>query len=84
MKKLLIILILSANNLFAQQQIHKCYTTEYMQILEQKTPDFKSNVHSLFNAAKLHSEEFHAHKSTNAAPDTIFRIPVVFHLVSFL
>tara|TARA_B110000483_G_scaffold66477_1_gene83183 strand:- start:13126 stop:14673 length:1548 start_codon:yes stop_codon:yes gene_type:complete len=81
MKKLLILLILSANNLFAQQQIHKCYTTEYMQILEQKTPDFKSNVHSLFNAAKLHSEEFHAHKSTNAAPDTIFRIPVVFHVV---
>ncbi|MFT4969244.1 MAG: hypothetical protein ACI9O4_000990 [Chitinophagales bacterium] len=81
MKKLLILFLVIGNLLIAQQAIHKCYTTEYMEMIEQNQPGTKESVKNLFDAAQAHAQQHYTLKATNAAPDTIYRIPVVFHVV---
>ena len=60
------------------QQIHRCYTDEYVNYLETKHPGIKSNIDYLYEQAKNQSP---LNKSVSASGDTIFRIPVVFHVV---
>lgn len=72
---------LIAVNAFAQQSFHRCYTTEYMDILEQQRPGIKAESNALFEAAMEYAHEHYSHKGTQSTPDTIYRIPVVFHVV---
>lgn len=80
MKKiyLLLVLIFFATNINAQQ-IHRCYTNEYIDYLSKTNPTIKQNIKNSFDAAKLHASSQISLKST--APTTIYRIPVVFHIV---
>jgi hypothetical protein len=61
------------------QQIHRCYTNEYIDYLSLTDPYIKQNIQESFNAAKLHASNQMSIKST--VPGTIYRIPVVFHVV---
>lgn len=81
MRILLILFGFIAINTYAQQDLHRCYTTEYMEYLEQVKPGVKAQSHALFEAAMAYAHEHYSHKGTHAAPDTIYRIPVVFHVV---
>lgn len=79
--KHLFTLLLLFSIAYAQQTHEKCGLTAYEQFLENKYPGFHQAVEATFNTALLHSQNKANLKSTNSTPDTIFRIPVVFHVV---
>lgn len=81
MKKISLLFVLSFSLLVAQENVHRCYTTEYMDILEQNNPGIKDGAKQLFDLAQAHAQQNRSLKATNAEPDTIYRIPVVFHVV---
>lgn len=81
MKKFLFLMLYCCNIAFAQQNIHKCYTMEYTDYLDAQYPGTKANIKSAFEAAKFYADNHLSQKSTKSIPDTIFRIPVVFHVV---
>lgn len=62
------------------QQIHRCYTNQYTDYLDAQQPGFKESVNQIFEQAKIIAEGKNT-KSIHAAADTVFRIPVVFHVV---
>lgn len=80
MKKIyyLFFLVLGISKMNAQQ-IHRCYTTEYIEHLSQSNLNIKQDIKNTFDAAKAHTTTQASFKST--APTTIYRIPVVFHIV---
>ncbi|MGB1315430.1 MAG: T9SS type A sorting domain-containing protein [Chitinophagales bacterium] len=78
MKNLLLVVIIILAFFSSQaQQIHRCYTDEYVQYLNTKNPGIQENIRSVFDIAK----SFQNTKASLAAEDTIFRIPVVVHIV---
>jgi outer membrane lipoprotein-sorting protein len=79
MKHLLLIGALLISFVYAQQTIHKCYTDEYVQLLDQQNPGFKNQVNTCFHYANEWAQL--SHKSEKSLEDSIFRIPVVFHVV---
>jgi len=81
MKQVLLFLLLIGTSLSAQQDIHKCYTDEYIHLLDQHQAGLKESIKATFELAKAHAENQAHLKSTNGIFDTIFRIPVVFHVV---
>lgn len=81
MKYTLLISLLVFNILNAQNHVEKCATTHYIDFLNNQYPDFKNQVNETFNIVKAHSIQNNSHKGTNSIPDTIYRIPVVFHVV---
>ena len=81
MKQVLLFLFLIGSSLSAQQNIQKCYTNEYINFLDQNNSGLKAGIQSTFDLAKAYAENQAHHKSTNGVFDTIFRIPVVFHVV---
>lgn len=81
MNKFFILLLLTFYS-YASAQIKPCYTDEYVHYLNQQHPGFKQAMQDQFNQAKAHANSKAVHRSTQAtAPDTIYRIPVVFHVV---
>ena len=78
-KKILLIFVLIFIINLSAQQIHRCSTTEYIDFLSQTDFSLKDRINETFEKAKLHSESLMSFKAT--APTTIYRIPVVFHVV---
>lgn len=81
MKTYLLSLFLMGTSLFAQQNVHKCYTNEYLDYLEQQNPNLKAAVHNTFEMAQEYGAHQSHPKATNGIFDTIYRVPVVFHVV---
>ncbi len=80
MKKITILLLsIYFINFSFSQTIQKCHTNEYIDFLSQSNPDLKNNIQAAFDLAKEYSESIIPTKAT--APTTIYRIPVVFHVV---
>lgn len=81
MRTLLFLFIFPILSVNAQHDFHRCYTTEYLDFIELQKPGIKAQSQALFNAAMAYANEHHTLKGTHATPDTIYRIPVVFHVV---
>lgn len=62
------------------QEVQRCVTTHYTDLLETKNPGFKQGMNDLFLAAQEYATTL-KQKSNKSAADTIYRIPVVFHVV---
>lgn len=58
------------------QQIHRCGTDEAIRSLDHKVPGYQQAVEQTFRNAKLHAQ-----RKDVDANDSIFRIPVVVHIV---
>ncbi len=58
------------------QSLHRCATTEAMQLREAKYPGYSEAVNRTFNEAKQHASL----KDVNE-PDPIYQVPVVVHIV---
>jgi hypothetical protein len=63
------------------QEIHRCGTDHYVNHLNELNPGLKENINRTFEAAKQHSIQNKLHKSNHDQWDTVYRIPVVFHVV---
>lgn len=62
------------------QQIHRCYTDQYIDYLESQNAGFKESTRQIFEQAKALAQSPKT-KSTQSSTDTVYRIPVVFHVV---
>lgn len=80
MHKSLLLFFLSPLLLFSQQ-VHKCATDEYVQYLESKNQGTIERIRSVFDAAKQYASTQNFTKNNQQEWDTIYRIPVVFHVV---
>jgi len=81
-KFLFLFLSIVIYNFTYSQQINKCYTNEYINSLSVSNPNIKENIAATFQAAKDRALSIVSFKSSNSnAPTTIYRIPVVFHVV---
>jgi hypothetical protein len=63
------------------QEVQKCGHVHYIEHLENTYPGFTENMNLTFEAAKAHSQNLKNLKSNHDQWDTVFRIPVVFHVV---
>src|SRR5688572_29799120 len=81
MKKLLPLLALGLISMIvsAQSNLNRCGTFDLMKNKEQQTPGYMDRVNACFNNAKQIAE---ANKGNRSAGDTVYRIQMVFHIVS--
>lgn len=83
MKKLTIAaFLLLFINLSAQQNtVHRCGYDHYVEQLNIQYPGFYDNFNTGFQIAKNFGTQMPGSKSINSEWDTVYRIPVVFHVV---
>lgn len=82
MKKLLLLsgFLAFCFNLIAQDH-ERCYTTHVVDHFDEQNPGYKAAVDDLYNQAIDMMQNTSSSKKTNSEHDTLFRIPVVFHMV---
>lgn len=80
MQKILLLLFISPLLLFSQE-IQKCATDHYIQHLETKNPGTIDRMQQVFEIAKQRANAQNFTKNNQQEWDTIYRIPVVFHVV---
>lgn len=81
MKAILFSLILSVTYCSIQaQQMQKCHTDEYVNELNAENPGLKAQMHQVYEIAKAKAAQSAGEKALGDW-DTIFRFPVVFHVV---
>ncbi len=56
------------------QETHRCFTTQYQQFLEAQNPGYLDSVNETFENAKSDAQ-------ATSKTDTVYRIPLVFHVV---